>query len=36
MADYTLPELAYDYSALEPRISGTIMELHHRSTTRPT
>ncbi|MFT8637343.1 MAG: superoxide dismutase [Pseudoclavibacter sp.] len=29
MADYTLPELTYDYSALEPYISGTIMELHH-------
>ena len=29
MAEYTLPELAYDYSALEPSISGTIMELHH-------
>jgi Fe-Mn family superoxide dismutase len=29
MADYTLPELAYDYSALEPSISGSIMELHH-------
>jgi Fe-Mn family superoxide dismutase len=29
MADYTLPELPYDYSALEPSISGTIMELHH-------
>ena len=29
MADYTLPELTYDYSALEPSISGTIMELHH-------
>ncbi len=29
MADYTLPELPYDYSALEPHISGTIMELHH-------
>ncbi|MDO7881965.1 superoxide dismutase [Salinibacterium soli] len=29
MADYTLPELAYDYSALEPSISGAIMELHH-------
>ncbi|KQM83376.1 superoxide dismutase [Agromyces sp. Leaf222] len=29
MADYTLPDLAYDYSALEPAISGTIMELHH-------
>ncbi len=29
MADYTLPELGYDYSALEPHISGRIMELHH-------
>jgi len=29
MAEYTLPELAYDYGALEPSISGTIMELHH-------
>jgi len=29
MADYTLPELAYDYAALEPSISASIMELHH-------
>ena len=29
MATYSLPELPYDYSALEPHISGTIMELHH-------
>jgi Fe-Mn family superoxide dismutase len=29
MAEYTLPELAYDYSALERSISGSIMELHH-------
>ena len=29
MAEYTLPELAYDYSALAPSISGQIMELHH-------
>lgn len=29
MAVYTLPELDYDYSALEPHISGKIMELHH-------
>jgi superoxide dismutase, Fe-Mn family len=29
MADYTLPELAYDYDALAPSISGAIMELHH-------
>jgi len=29
MADYTLPDLPYDYAALEPSISGTIMELHH-------
>lgn len=26
---YVLPELDYDYSALEPFISGEIMELHH-------
>ncbi|MEY2915895.1 MAG: hypothetical protein RL530_127 [Actinomycetota bacterium] len=29
MAKYTLPELTYDYGALEPFISGTIMTLHH-------
>ncbi|GAB3464258.1 superoxide dismutase [Kineococcus endophyticus] len=29
MAEYTLPDLPYDYSALEPHISGAIMELHH-------
>jgi Fe-Mn family superoxide dismutase len=29
MADYTLPDLSYDYAALEPSISGRIMELHH-------
>ncbi len=29
MSEYTLPELNYDYSALEPSISGAIMELHH-------
>ncbi|TFB76272.1 superoxide dismutase [Cryobacterium glaciale] len=29
MAEYTLPTLDYDYAALEPSISGTIMELHH-------
>lgn len=26
---YALPELNYDYAALEPHISGRIMELHH-------
>jgi len=26
---YRLPELPYDYAALEPHISGRIMELHH-------
>ncbi len=26
---YTLPELRYDYGALEPHISGRVMELHH-------
>jgi Fe-Mn family superoxide dismutase len=29
MAPYELPELDYDYSALEPVISGEINELHH-------
>ncbi|HIW98828.1 MAG TPA: superoxide dismutase [Candidatus Nesterenkonia stercoripullorum] len=29
MAEYTLPELDYDYAALEPHISARIMELHH-------
>src|SRR5659263_724568 len=29
MADYSLPDLPYDYGALEPSISGQIMELHH-------
>src|SRR5262245_16343053 len=29
MAHYTLPDLRYDYGALEPHISGRIMELHH-------
>ena len=35
MAIYTLPELPYDYAALEPHISGRIMELHMTSTTPP-
>jgi len=26
---YALPDLQYDYGALEPHISGKIMELHH-------
>lgn len=26
---YELPDLGYDYGALEPHISGKIMELHH-------
>ena len=29
MAEFTLPDLPYDYSALEPHISAKIMELHH-------
>ena len=29
MAQYTLPDLPYDYAALEPHISGKIMQLHH-------
>ncbi|KAK7282423.1 hypothetical protein RIF29_11172 [Crotalaria pallida] len=27
---FTLPDLAYDYGALEPAISGEIMQLHHQ------
>ncbi|GAB3250485.1 superoxide dismutase [Arthrobacter pigmenti] len=29
MSEYTLPDLPYDYAALEPNISARIMELHH-------
>lgn len=29
MAQYTLPDLPYDYGDLAPAISGEIMELHH-------
>ena len=29
MPIYELPDLAYDYGALEPHVSGQIMELHH-------
>lgn len=29
MAEFTLPDLPYDYAALEPHISARIMELHH-------
>jgi Fe-Mn family superoxide dismutase len=29
MSSYQLPDLDYDYAALEPHISGRIMELHH-------
>ncbi|GAA4115746.1 superoxide dismutase [Nocardioides fonticola] len=29
MTIYSLPDLPYDYSALEPYIAGEIMELHH-------
>lgn len=29
MPRYELPELPYDFGALEPHISGRIMELHH-------
>jgi Fe-Mn family superoxide dismutase len=27
---HTLPDLPYDYGALEPVISGAIMEVHHQ------
>ncbi|GAB98068.1 Fe-Mn family superoxide dismutase [Kineosphaera limosa] len=29
MSEYVLPDLPYDYAALEPAISGEIMQLHH-------
>ena len=29
MPAYTLPELPYDYAALEPHYSARIVELHH-------
>lgn len=29
MSRYALPDLAYDYGALEPHVSGRILELHH-------
>lgn len=29
MPTYTLPELPYDHAALEPHVSGKVMELHH-------
>lgn len=29
MATYTLPDLPYDYAALEPAMAGEILELHH-------
>ena len=29
MPKYELPELPYGYSALEPHLSGEILELHH-------
>ncbi|MEV5710049.1 superoxide dismutase [Actinoallomurus sp. NPDC052274] len=29
MSTYSLPDLPYDYAALEPAISGEILELHH-------
>jgi Fe-Mn family superoxide dismutase len=30
MTTYSLPELGYDYGALEPHISGKLLELHHQ------
>src|SRR6188472_2551925 len=29
MAVYSLPELPYDYAALEPHYSAEVLELHH-------
>lgn len=30
MKKYTLPELPYDYAALEPHYAGRLLELHHK------
>ncbi|KAM3391011.1 hypothetical protein ACQJBY_012572 [Aegilops geniculata] len=30
VATFTLPDLPYDYGALEPAVSGEIMRLHHQ------
>ncbi|KAL9239878.1 hypothetical protein vseg_014157 [Gypsophila vaccaria] len=30
LTTFTLPDLSYDYGALEPAISGEIMQLHHQ------
>jgi len=30
MPRYALPELRYDYAALEPHVSGKLLELHHQ------
>ncbi len=30
MKKYTLPELPYDYAALEPHYTGRLLELHHK------
>lgn len=29
MTQYTLPDMPYDYGALEPHVSGRVLELHH-------
>src|SRR5947209_3994173 len=29
MTKYVLPDLPYDYGALEPHVSGRILQLHH-------
>jgi Fe-Mn family superoxide dismutase len=29
VSEYSLPDLPYDYAALEPHIAGQIMQLHH-------
>jgi len=29
MSYYSLPELPYDYAALEPHLEARILELHH-------
>ena len=36
MTAYTLPDLRYDYTALEPHISGRILELRFETAQRLT
>lgn len=35
MKKYALPELSYDYAALEPHYSARLLELHHGKYLKP-